>query len=184
MGHLGIGHERLRWAIAGGGSFLALLLALGLLTAGQLEGASADETSSGESGEKGEESGMTIQLIEDIIREAATKIEGDEGAWQFVYSGTRMMCIADLNFDRMRIIAPIIDQTDMTEEQMLSVLDANFHTALDARYATNEGILYSAFIHPLSALQNDQLRSALDQVANLVSTFGSTYQSTELTFGQ
>ncbi len=29
---------------------------------------------------------------------------------------------------------------------------ANFHTALDARYAISDGVIYAAFIHPLSSL--------------------------------
>lgn len=190
MAHWAITHERLRRSIIACIVCFALFMTLRSLAAEQREPALTEPTSAGtvastgERGETGKGSEMTVQLIEDILRETATEIEGGNGAWQFFYSGTRMMCITDSNFDRMRIIAPIMEQKDMTEAQMRSVLDANFHTALDARYATNDGVLYSAFIHPLSPLQNDQLRSALEQVANLVSTFGSTYQSTDLTFGQ
>ena len=55
---------------------------------------------------------------------------------------------------------------------------------LDAQYATNEGVLYSAFIHPLSPLTDGEARSAIDQVANLALTFGTTYQSGNLIFGR
>ena len=63
------------------------------------------------------------------------------------------------------------------------MLIANYHSSLDARYAVSQGIVYSAFLHPLSTLADDQLASALRQVAALATTFGSTYSSGELMFG-
>ncbi|MEE8126039.1 MAG: hypothetical protein V3T42_09525, partial [Nitrospirales bacterium] len=53
----------------------------------------------------------------------------------------------------------------------------------DARYAVSQGILYSAFIHPLSTLDEGMLKSAMDQVANLALSFGSEYTSGSLVFG-
>ena len=60
---------------------------------------------------------------------------------------------------------------------------ANFHTALDGRYATSEGVLYAAFIHPLSPLTEEELASALRQVAALARNFGTTYSSDALLYG-
>ena len=60
--------------------------------------------------------------------------------------------------------------------------EANFHTALDARYAFNKGILYAAYIHPLSTLTKAQLESALEQTATLAATFGKEYSSGSLIF--
>jgi hypothetical protein len=63
-------------------------------------------------------------------------------------------------------------------------MESNFHKALDARYAESNDILYSAFIHPLSALSETELIKALDQVATLALTFGTSYTSGELTYGE
>ena len=63
------------------------------------------------------------------------------------------------------------------------MLEANFHSALDGRYAISNGMVYAAYIHPLSPLRPEEVRSALRQVAELGKTFGTTYSSGELLFG-
>jgi len=83
----------------------------------------------------------------------------------------------------MRIIAPITEYSKLTAEQKDTVMEANFHKTLDARYASSNGILYSAYIHPMSALSETQIGDALEQVATLAATFGTTYSSGELSFG-
>ncbi|MEM7595784.1 MAG: hypothetical protein AAF383_30500, partial [Cyanobacteria bacterium P01_A01_bin.83] len=59
---------------------------------------------------------------------------------------------------------------------------ANFHTALDARYAISNGVVVTTFIHPLSSLQERDLLSALNQVSSLAETFGTSYTSGEVLF--
>ena len=68
-------------------------------------------------------------------------------------------------------------------EHLEMMLIANFHTALDARYALSNGIIYAVFLHPMSTLTHDQLESAIRQVAALARNFGSSYSSDELIFG-
>ncbi len=63
------------------------------------------------------------------------------------------------------------------------MLDTNFHSALDARYVTSNGLVYAAYIHPLSPLRREEILSVLRQVAELVKTFGTPYSSGELSFG-
>jgi hypothetical protein len=91
--------------------------------------------------------------------------------------------MVDERFDRMRIIAPIAEIEEVTDEVRDACLEANFHTALDARYATSDGVLYAAFIHPLASLDAELAESALHQVASLVETFGTTFSSGSLVFG-
>ena len=98
--------------------------------------------------------------------------------------GVDMVCVIDTNFDRMRIIAPITPSAGLDPTVLDALLEANFHSALDARYATSNGYVYSAFIHPLSPLTEKELISALRQVATLALTFGTEYTSGELSFGQ
>lgn len=63
------------------------------------------------------------------------------------------------------------------------ILVANFHTALDARYAVANGAVVSVFVHPLSSLQEADLRSGLCQVATLANNFGTSHSSGALGFG-
>lgn len=110
-------------------------------------------------------------------------VSGSDGAWQFEVEDVRVACLTDLRFDRMRLIAPVIETDELTDTQRDACLEANFHTALDARYSTSDGVLYAAFIHPLGSLTEDDLKAALSQVVSLVQTFGGAYSSGNLVFG-
>ncbi len=126
---------------------------------------------------------MDLEALETLLRSRAEQVDGGDGAWEFEIHGVHMACFTDTRFDRMRLVAPIVDASDMSDGQRDEVLEANFHTALDARYATSDGVLYSAFIHPLSSLSVAEFESALQQVAGLVETYGTTYSSGALIFG-
>lgn len=125
---------------------------------------------------------MTQSKMERIISERVALSEQKQGFLRFKYQNREMMLISDSYHDRMRIIAPIIDYAQVTTEQKERIITANFHSALDARYAVADGKLYAAYIHPLSPLQKRQLTGALDQVASLAHTFGSSYSSESLSF--
>ena len=126
---------------------------------------------------------MNQARMEAVIKENASKHSGEGGVVKFEYHGVRMAVISDVTHDRMRIIAPIKKYAGTSQEQIDNMMVANFHSALDARYAVSQGILYSAFIHPLSTLDEGMLKSAMDQVANLALSFGSEYTSGSLVFG-
>lgn len=126
---------------------------------------------------------MDVEALEAALRSRAKNVRGEDGGWDFELDGVHMACFTDKRFDRMRLVAPILSADDMTDAQRGAVLEANFHTALDARYGTSDGVLYSAFIHPLSTLTQAQFDSALQQVAGLVDTFGTSYSSGALIFG-
>ena len=132
--------------------------------------------------EKASSHTMTLDQLEAIVVEEARELRGGKGQWQFVLDAVPMALLTDVEHDRMRIIAPIIQENKLTSEERKKMLEANFHTALDARYATTHGIVYAAYIHPLSPLREDQIRSALHQVAQLAKTFGTTYSSGALVF--
>jgi hypothetical protein len=126
---------------------------------------------------------MTPDRMGSIIFEVGTDVEVGPNFWQFQVEGVFLMCIYDLTYDRMRIISPIIETDKMTIAQQYSMLQANFHSALDARYAISDGIVYSAYVHPLSSLQDADFESAIMQVAILGATFGTEYTSGALSFG-
>ncbi len=125
---------------------------------------------------------MTQEHLHEILMGLDDKADLDGNVVQFEYYDGPMICISDPGHDRMRIISPIARVQDLEGEQLMACLAANFHTALDARYALSGEILYSAFIHPLSPLTDDQVQSAVRQVAMARNTFGSTYSSGDLVF--
>ncbi|MCX4242172.1 type III secretion system chaperone [Paraliomyxa miuraensis] len=126
---------------------------------------------------------MTPEDLERVLREAADEIEGEDGRWQLRLDDVALACMVDVHYDRMRLIAPIAELDEVSDDVRDACLEANFHTTLDARYATSDGVLYAAFIHPLSSLDAELAESALQQVANLVETFGTTFSSGALVFG-
>ena len=82
----------------------------------------------------------------------------------------------------MRIIAPIAPLSETEGEQIMLAMAANFHSVLDARYAIGSGIVYAAYLHPLSSLTAEELESAIAQVAVAQQTFGTDYSSGVLVF--
>ena len=108
------------------------------------------------------------------------------------FAGTRFfLTIADIPVvvitdpvaDRMRAMVPIRAVEEMTPEEVIRVLQANFDTALDARYAIAQGRLWAVFIHPLSPLEKDQFISALGQTVNIARTYGTVYSGGALSYG-
>jgi hypothetical protein len=118
---------------------------------------------------------MTSEELVKILVAASDESREARSMVQLKYKGIELLCIYDVKHDRMRIIASVAARGDITTEQFEKAMEANFHTALDARYALNKGILYAAFIHPLSTLTKVQIQSALIQTATLAATFGKQY---------
>jgi hypothetical protein len=127
---------------------------------------------------------MSLELLKDVITGMSEVEETGENYMQFLYKNVRIVLIADESADRMRFITPIVKLDKMEVQDLYIVMESNYHQALDARYATSNGILYSVFIHPLSPLDEMQVASALRQVATLAITYGSHYTSGEMNFGQ
>jgi hypothetical protein len=126
---------------------------------------------------------MSQTKMEDIVHSMATKAEGDKGYVKFEYQGVTMLLLSDVTHNRMRIIAPVAAYADLNENHKRAMLESNFHSSLDARYALSDGIVYTAYIHPLHELSEEQVRSAVKQVSALALSFGSEYTSGELSFG-
>lgn len=125
---------------------------------------------------------MSPERLDQIYRLLGENVVSGHNVWSFSYGGIDVTSVISVPFDRMRIMAPIIAIDEVTEAQKDRLLEANYESALDVRYGVNEGILYAAFIHPLSTLNDRSVASALRQVATLAATFGSHYTSGELQF--
>ena len=127
--------------------------------------------------------GMNNRRLRTLIDEVASSVSGETGAWRFTVDGVVMFCISDEAHDRMRIISPIAAAEDLGQEILTECLAANFNRALDARYCIHEGTVWGAFIHPLSPTTDDQILSAINQVAQVSRNFGKSFSSSPLVFG-
>lgn len=121
--------------------------------------------------------------LEELLAQKGDSIVGTAGRWQVTFQELPMMVITDETNDRMRIIAAIVEVEKLDERILLDCLAANFHSALDVKYAISNDIMWSIFVHPLSALTEEELNSAIEQVYYAAATFGGTYTSTPLLFG-
>lgn len=126
---------------------------------------------------------MNQALMESIVKDMVSESTGENGVVEFKYGDVNMYLISDVKHNRMRLIAPIAEYKQLNADHIDAVLESNFHKALDARYAVSDGVLYSAYIHPLSELSRSQIKSAVVQVANLALSFGNEYTSGVLSFG-
>ncbi len=126
---------------------------------------------------------MNNSTLRDIIHKKADTLGGVPGNWKFLYKQIPMLCVTDETNNRMRIISPITESDNLDSDLLLDCMTANFHSALDVKYAISNGILWSVYIHPLKELTEEQITNAISQVYFAAKTFGTTFSSTELLFG-
>lgn len=125
---------------------------------------------------------MDGERLKELISEVSDTLQNTGNAFQFLYKNKLLICIIDENANRMRIMSPIIERKEIDEEELLNALVANFHSALDVKYALSDEIIWSLYTHPLKELNDLQLMDALNQVYSAAITFGTTYSSTNLVF--
>ncbi|WP_271782953.1 hypothetical protein [Aquimarina algiphila] len=126
---------------------------------------------------------MDNTKLQEIIEKNADTLGGVSGNWKFLYKETPMLCVTDATNNRMRIISPITESKNLDKDLLLDSMTANFHSALDVKYAISNGILWSVYIHPLKELTPEQAENAISQVYYAAKTFGTTFSSTALIFG-
>ncbi len=127
---------------------------------------------------------MTLARMEKIIRRLDANVKTPRpGTWQFEISKRPVIIITDILHNRMRILSPVTKAQDVPAELLKRMMQANFDTALDARYAVARGVIWATFIHPLRALHDRQFISAIGQTVNLTLTFGTTFSSGAMSFG-
>lgn len=148
---------------------------------------------------------MDNERMNKILHRNSTIVKGDLGLWEIEYNGQAMYVITDEAHNRMRIMAPIgeiniaqeinkeesqlkkkeLEEQRIEKLQLLYILmESNFDRALDAKYAVQDNILFSVFTHPLAELRDHQFINALAQVKRLVETFGTSFSSSDLVFGE
>jgi len=128
--------------------------------------------------------GMTNAKLNEIIkREAKIMESNNNGVWQVLYGERLLYIMTDETNNRMRIFTPVIAKEEIKEGEGEKMLEANFHSALDAKYSLYEGFVITVYTHPLRELQPRQFIDAMQQVAVLADNYGDTYSSTTLIFG-
>ncbi|MEL6766195.1 MAG: hypothetical protein AAFP17_03375 [Pseudomonadota bacterium] len=129
--------------------------------------------------------GMTLETIGTIVRRLDAEAQGtpDGRMLQFTIRETVLLFVSDPTHNRMRLMTPIRLAEGLTEEELIRMSQANFDSALDARYAIARGTLWSVFIHPLRELEERQFIAAIGQVVNAATSYGSSYSSGLLSFG-
>jgi len=125
---------------------------------------------------------MDNERLHKLISRIDSKPEGQKGYWIIQYKNMPVYIITSEQANRMRIISPITSANNIDKETLYRMMQANFDTALDARYSIAKGKLWSAFIHPLTELTDEQFFSGLAQTITLVNTYGNSYSSGALVF--
>ncbi|SHH02211.1 hypothetical protein SAMN05444003_1693 [Cognatiyoonia sediminum] len=94
-----------------------------------------------------------------------------------------VLIVADIVANRMRAMVPIRLAEGMTPEELERVLQANFDTALDSRYALANGRLWAVYIHPFAQLERDQFISGIAQTVNIANSYGTLFSGGAAQFG-
>ncbi len=127
---------------------------------------------------------MTNERLNGIIEKIGTNIAyNDQNMWEFSVSDVPVRVITDEKADRMRVLVPVENANTLSSDLLQRLMQANFDSALDARYAVANGVVWATYIHPLSALNDRQFISGVGQTVNLARTFGTTFSSGALMFG-
>jgi hypothetical protein len=130
-----------------------------------------------------QDAAMTPERLTDIIfaldPDAAINANGIE----LTIEDIPVLVVMAPGADRMRAMVPIASVDDVTPEEMNRMMQANFDTALDARYAVAQGRVWGVFIHPLGALERAEFLSGLAQTVNLARTYGTLYSGGAQVFG-
>lgn len=148
-----------------------------LLTAGSLAAQEVEDQ------EPQIEPPMTYERLGKILFALDPETQPLGPGFQMTVAGFTVLVITDVNTDRMRAMVAIRSASDLTQEDLQRMMQANFDSTLDARYAIANGTLWAAFIHPLSPLEKDQLISGLAQTVNIAQTYGTLYSGGVALFG-
>ena len=127
---------------------------------------------------------MTNDRLGELIARIGDGIKFNErNMWEFSVVDVPVRVVTDEKADRMRIMVAVDQASNLTPSLLQRLMQANFDSALDARYALAQGVVWATYIHPLSALNDRQFISGVGQTVNLARNFGTTFSSGALLFG-
>ncbi|MEO1201303.1 MAG: type III secretion system chaperone [Pseudomonadota bacterium] len=131
---------------------------------------------------EGVDARMTGERLGELVLSVDAEARLIGSTWELSVAGMNAAVVYDSNADRMRIVIPVGPADALDEDELTRLMQANFDSALDARYAIAQGLLWGTYIHPLSSLTEDDFLSGLRQTVSVVDTFGDTYSSGEFVF--
>ena len=126
---------------------------------------------------------MTVERMAELIQRIDEEAVQDGNTWLFHVGTLETILVYDEGADRMRVMIPINEADALPPEELERLLQANFDSALDARYAIANGLLWGVFIHPLSSLTDEDFLLGIGQTANVVTSFGTSYSSGMFIYG-
>ena len=126
---------------------------------------------------------MTLPRMAEIVLALDPEAEATGGGFLLTIDDVPVLIITDTAANRMRAMVPIRAAEGITANEIQRVMQANFDSALDARYAIAQGRLWGVFLHPFKELERDQLISGLAQTVNVAKTYGTLYTSGAGQFG-
>ena len=126
---------------------------------------------------------MTTDQLDQLLRVRFESVESGDGQWKASAGEQEVVVVADRDSDRLRIMVPVaaVDRPDAGTFRLL--LEANFLSTLDARYAIHNGILWALFLAPLAAVPEHLVDAAISQVLELARTTGSSYSASPVALG-
>ena len=127
---------------------------------------------------------MTQARMAEVIARLDPDAELAGPAVAFTVEDVPVLVVSDARADRMRAMVPIRSAEGLTETDLMRMMQANFDSALDARYAVAEGRVWAVFIHPLSPLTDELLISGIGQTVNAALSYGTMYSSGAGQFGR
>ena len=126
---------------------------------------------------------MTYERLGRIVFALDSEATPAGPAFQLTIDGIQLLIVTDTQADRMRAMVPIRAAEGLSQDDLTRMMQANFDTALDARYAIASGQLWAVYIHPLSPLEKNQLIEGLAQTVNIVKSYGTLYSGGAAQFG-
>ncbi|MDP4605849.1 MAG: hypothetical protein NWS68_06815, partial [Erythrobacter sp.] len=124
-----------------------------------------------------------LEQMDEVVKALDSKATRTGNSWEFTLEERVMLVVTDATAGRMRIITPIALVAELPDGAMERLMQANFDTALDARYAVAQNLVWGAFIHPLDTLTVRDFASGILQTHSIGQTFGTTFSSGALSYG-
>jgi len=126
---------------------------------------------------------MSGDALSTLIQKFDEDAKVNDNSVEFSLNERDLFLVYDTKADRMRIITPIAQAALANENILIRMLQANYDSVLDVRYAQANNVIWAVFIHPLSSLTQEDFLSGIAQAVTAAETFGSSYTSGAMVFG-
>jgi len=126
---------------------------------------------------------MTGARLTALITKIDENAEVNNNIVSFKIKERELVFVFDGNANRMRLMTPIAPAGSVPPDIYKRMLQANYDSVLDPRYAVANNLIWAAYVHPLVSLTEEDFLSAMVQTYTAAETFGSSYSSGAVVFG-